>query len=164
MKHYFFNLAVILSLALAGSASAQTVGPKNQYAPANGGTALISATTASTRSFTITAPPVGQGLWGMTSLWVELTDAGALVSAVAMTCTGTRPGSTTTYKLQSLTTSAGAATSYDASWTKATSGSVNWVWRVDTEGMASINCSLAFTGGAAGASVVVYGINAIKQG
>lgn len=154
-------LAVLL---FASSAMAQNVGPRNIFAKAAGGAALINgATMAAPRSFTTTVPQL-EGM-GLLTVFIELTDANTSITNLSMVCTAMRSGSTTVYKPQSVEVAAGVGTSYDVSWNKATPGTSKWIWRVDVESFAGATCTFTPTaGGEAGDLLTVYGIFAVKQG
>lgn len=157
------TLLLILALVFfCGDAYGQTT---NKYAVY--GTVIDAQTMAAPRSFTIVRQnPAYYGVYGLTTLWICLTDADNSVTDLTMTCTGSPNDGTTDYTLQDCSTLvAGVCTSVNASWSKnpsAISSPKCWPWRVDTEGVAELECTFTPTGGAAADLLSVYATFAVK--
>lgn len=152
-------LAPSLVLAQAG------VGPLNRNSSLG---TLLSTTTLDASSTSITwDAEMKQGSWGELIIYVTVTDGSNSVTALNMTCYGSKNGGTTLYTLQSISVASGVGTSYDASWTKdpsAITSPKRWIWRVDIEGIEDAKCIFTDTGGDASDSISAIVDLAVKGG
>lgn len=148
----------LLTVALLASSMLASPGALERYTVHGKVVNAVTLDAAST-NFAINWTQADQrGVYGLMSVWVELTDADNSVTAFNMTCYGSRDENTTDYTLQSCDVATGVCTSSDASWTKNPSAlaTKSWVWRVDVESMPAVNCTITDTGGDASDSMTVY--------
>lgn len=136
--------ALLFLAAIFASATAYA-GPGPQQACSNYGVALDDAQMDSNQSFDI-GGSASTG-YGLATVHLDLTDANTSITSFQMQCFGKYASEADEYKLQSCTTSSGACTSDDATWTKASPGSSKWLWRVDIEGLQSFKCTMSVAGG-----------------
>lgn len=146
-------LVFLLSLA-PSVAFAQGVG---QHVTSDVKTLLSGvACNASAGARTFTLSPAGAGFgYGMGIFQVDFTYNAA--TAVALACEASINNQTSWATLQSCSVSSGTCTSSDASWSKATSASDTWLWRVDFLGAPDVKCTVSCTGGGASDTFTVYG-------
>ncbi len=154
---------LILALTIAGPAMAAE--PLNHYGDMG---TVITATTldAASSTFVLKNNVAGRvGIYGLMVVYVTTVDADNGVSAVTMSCTGSRDQNTTDYTLQDCTTAAGVCTSSDASWVKNPgANTTRWAWRVDIEGFSDVQCTFTDTGGDASDTIAVEASVATKGG
>lgn len=111
----------------------------------NVNTVITAAGMDSSQSFSIDTTP-GQN-YGLATVFLSLTDANTSITSFQMQCFGNYRKGSDDFKLQSCSTASGVCTSDDATWTKASPGTSNWLWRVDIEGLQSIKCTMSVAGG-----------------
>lgn len=143
---------IVSALTLAACA------PGTQSKFANYGTVITTTTLdASSSSFSFANQQAStDGTWDIATVWVTAIDADNGVSAITMSCTGSKNNNTTDYTLQSVDVSAGVGTSTDASWVKNPgANTTRWPWRIDIAGFPSVECTFTDTGGDASDSIAV---------
>lgn len=153
IKRILATLAVVLASQLS---AAQSTGPKQICSPWVNG--INAATMEANRTFEVERR-WSDGSYGLVVVLISLTDANTSITRFDMTVTASDDNNTTDYTIQSCTTSAGACTSDDAAWRKASPGSANWPWRVDVEGFEDYEFTFAVgtgTGAAADLLTVDY--------
>jgi len=151
--------------ALILAAALSVAGPMQKYA--SYGRVIDAATLdASSATFGVDiSAPQSNGIWGLMTVWVCLTDANDSVTALNMSCTGSRDNGTTDHTLEDCTMASGVCTSNSASWTKSLAAITSpkcWVWRVDVEGLPNAECTFTHTGGAAADLLTVFATFATK--
>jgi len=142
-------LAIVLLLPLSASTATGPLHltisydkPTEKIVNANLGSASNSFTIATDRA---------KGL-GLITVWISLADANDSTTALNMSCAGQHTSGKWSYTLQSCSMAAGICTSTNASWTKDPSGITSpkrFVWRVNSEGVPNLTCTLTDAGGAA---------------
>ena len=133
-------------LAFLTPAVAFAVPAPSGHAYKNLGTLLSAGALNGSPTITLKAKDISG--YGLVALDIAFTRVAA--TNVAMTCTTSTDDGTTKFTLQSCAVSAGDCTSSGASWTKTTSVTGKWTWRVDTVGLNYLQCT--FTGASAGAT------------
>ena len=118
------------------------------------------STLASARSFSVSMSDIGEGAYGLASIFVQITDANNSETGVSMACTGSEDGNTTDFRIPVCVWDA-ANTRYNCE-----AGPLFWnpsdettpkkqVFRLDIEGLVSFECTFSFTGGAAADTISV---------
>ena len=150
------TIALLATLLLSAPALASGAQQKFSTGPAIVATALSAASTSFTQIFDA---PSQQGIWGLMTAFICITDADNSTTAINMSCTGSPDRGTTDYTLQDCSSvTGGVCTSANASWTKnpaAIASPKCWPWRVDIEGLPEIECTFTDTGGAAADTIAV---------
>lgn len=96
------------------------------------------------------------GTWPIMVVYISTLDADNGVSAITMSCTGSKNQNSTDYTLQDITVSSGVGTSADASWVKDPgANTTRWPWRVDVRGFPDVECTFTDTGGDASDTITV---------
>ena len=151
--HRLFALCLMLA-PVAAQAQQQQEGRARTYGL---GTLVSNAGMDATRTAVIDLQAERSG-YDIAKLTVAHTNAAGALSIV-MTCyEDTSASSATTVVLQDCVVASGACTSYDATWTKAVTGSKQWVWRVDISGYSGqVNCTFAASGAGATDKITVTG-------
>lgn len=152
MKRTLLTLAMLLAPSIASAQS----GLLNPYGD---NVASIATTTldASSSSFTFNKQnAVRLGIWDKVLVWVTVVDAANNVSAITMSCTGSRDEGTTDYGFEDCSVSSGVCTSSAASWVRNPgTGTTRWLWRIDSTGVPEVECTFTDTGGGATESIAV---------
>ena len=133
--------------ALALALSLGAVGPTQAYISL-GEKIPLTTLDAATTSFQVDRS--SGGIFGLMMIYIEVVDADDSVTAIDMACTASDDQSTTVWALQTCTVAAGTATCLDLAYTKnpaAIATPKRWMYRLDIEGVQSVECTFTDTGG-----------------
>lgn len=133
----------------------QSIGPKQLCIYTDSSPLIDAAVMSGSPSFSINRPNLSGG-FNILRLFLRLTDADSSITRFDWTCTVSDDGNATDYTPQECTVAAGVATCVNAGvWQKATPGTANWSYRVDTSGWPDMQCTASVGAGAATAVVDV---------
>ena len=118
------------------------------------------STLASSRSFTVSMTDIGEGSYGLATIYTQITDANDSETGVSLACTASEDGNSTDFRIPACVWDA-VNTRYNCE-----AGPLFWnptdetspkkqIFRIDVEGLVSFECTFSFTGGAAGDTISV---------
>ncbi len=140
--------ALISALVLLAASPALAGGGKQACSDTT--TVITAQTMESSRSFEYEG---SRDVYGLATIWIELTDANTSITSFVATCTTSHDNNTTDYTPQECTSTAGTYACVGTGiFTKASPSSIKWPIQLNLEGFPDFECTFSVGAGAGAAA------------